>query len=171
VFHGGSFGSPGGPGLRTGARRILDLSHSDRISDQDITVVGRTRGQVLVDARTERDQVLRNRVPGSWLFGAGSPPLDSSGSGGLRVWKIRSVQRGSGSSSSVPGDTKDGGWATSFVPGQAVNSERQKAHESSGCGGPRSAAVRISTESKALELRGIVTSWSSEQEHAMSKTA
>ena len=31
--------------------------------------------------------------------------------------------------------------------------------------------VRISAESKALELRGIVTSWSSEQEHAMSGTA
>jgi len=31
--------------------------------------------------------------------------------------------------------------------------------------------VRIFAESKTLELRGIVTSWSSEQEHAMSGTA
>jgi hypothetical protein len=36
---------------------------------------------------------------------------------------------------------------------------------------PGSPLVRISAESKALELRGIVTSWSSEQEHAMSETA
>jgi hypothetical protein len=36
---------------------------------------------------------------------------------------------------------------------------------------PGSPQVRISAESKALELRGIVTSWSSEQEHAMSETA
>jgi hypothetical protein len=50
-------------------------------------------------------------------------------------------------------------------------SRRQKAHESNGRGELRFAAVRISAESKALELRGIVTSWSSEQEHAMSKTA
>jgi len=48
--------------------------------------------------------------------------------------------------------------------------KRRKAHESSGCGRPRFAAVRISAESKALKLRGIVTSWSSEQEHAMSET-
>jgi hypothetical protein len=64
------------------------------------------------------------------------------------------------------------GWepGNRFHSRPAVSSERRKAHESSGRGGPRFAAVRISTESKALELRGIVTSWSSEQEHAMSKT-
>ena len=42
--------------------QICGLSLSDRISDQDITVVGRTRGRVLVDARTEPDLVLRNQV-------------------------------------------------------------------------------------------------------------
>jgi len=52
----------------------------------------------------------------------------------------------------------------------AVALKRRKAHESSGRGRPRFAAVRISAESKALKLRGIVTSWSSEQEHAMSET-
>jgi hypothetical protein len=41
-------------------------------------------------------------------------------------------------------------------------SDRRKAHESIGPCGPRFAGVRISAESKALELRGIVTSWSSE---------
>jgi hypothetical protein len=50
-------------------------------------------------------------------------------------------------------------------------SKRQEAHESIGCGRPRFAAVRISAESNALELRGIVTSRSSELEHAMSETA
>ena len=62
------------------------------------------------------------------------------------------------------------GKPVSFRIGEKVP-KRRKAHESSGRGEPRFAAVRISTESKALELRGIVTSWSSEQEHAMSKTA
>jgi len=52
----------------------------------------------------------------------------------------------------------------------ATTLKRRKAHESSGRGRPRFAAVRISAESKALKLRGIVTSWSSEQEHAMSET-
>jgi hypothetical protein len=106
------------PGLWTVARLILDLSHSDRISDQDITVVGRTRGQVLVDARAERDQVLRNRVPGIRFLGAGSPPSGSSEPEGLQGWKLRSGQRGSGSSSSVSKGTKDGSRATGFIPDQ-----------------------------------------------------
>jgi len=153
---GSSKGAPSGvPVVRSSgrARQALDLSHSDRISDQDITVVGRTRGQVLVDARTELDQVLRNPVR-------------------TRVRKHRSVLRGSGSSSSASQGTKgqEPGNRFRFGPADTV-SERRKAHESSGRGGPRFAAVRISTESKALELRGIVTSWSSEQEHAMSETA
>lgn len=149
----GSYRSSDGPGLRTRARQILDLSHSDRISDQDITVVGRTRGQVLVDARTELDQVLRNPVR-------------------TRVRKYRTVLRGSGSLSSVSQGTKgqEPGNRFHFGPANTV-SKRREAHESSGRGEPRFAAVRISAESKALELRGIVTSWSSEQEHAMSKTA
>ena len=143
----------------------------DELPIECAPVVRQAAGQVLVDARAERDQVLRNRVPGIRFFGAGSPPSGSSEPGGLQGWKLRSVQRGSGSSSPVSQGTKDGSRATGFAPDHAVSSERRKAHESSGRGEPRFAAVRISTESKALELRGIVTSWSSEQEHAMSKTA
>jgi hypothetical protein len=41
----------------------------------------------------------------------------------------------------------------------------------SACAGRGPRQVRISVESKALELRGIVNSWSSEQEHAMPETA
>jgi hypothetical protein len=48
---------------------------------------------------------------------------------------------------------------------------RQKAHESIGFRRLRPVEVRIFAGSKALELRGIVTSWSSEQEHAMPETA
>jgi hypothetical protein len=41
----------------------------------------------------------------------------------------------------------------------------------SACAGRGPLHVRTSVGSKALELRGIVNSWSSEQEHAMPKTA
>jgi hypothetical protein len=153
VLERGSFRSSDSLGLRIRARQTLDLSHSDRISDQDITVVGRTRGRVLVDARTELDQVLRNPVR-------------------TRVRRYRIVLRGSGSLSSVSQGTKGQEPGNRFHFGSANKvPKRRKAHESSGCGEPRFAAVRISAESKALELRGIVTSWSSEQEHAMSETA
>jgi hypothetical protein len=47
----------------------------------------------------------------------------------------------------------------------------RKAHESIGFDELRLDEVRISAGSKALELRGMVTSWSSEQEHAMPETA
>ena len=80
--------------------------------------------------------------------------------------------RGSGSSSSVSQVTKGKGPGNRFrfrPVDQAL--KRREAHESIGRGEPRFAAVRISAESNALELRGIVTSWSSEQEHAMSETA
>jgi hypothetical protein len=46
-----------------------------------------------------------------------------------------------------------------------------EAHESIGPRRLRLVRVRIFAESKALELRGIVTSWSSEQDDAMSETA
>jgi hypothetical protein len=49
--------------------------------------------------------------------------------------------------------------------------EASEAHESIGLPQPRLSQVRISAGSKALELRGIVNSWSSEQEHAMPETA
>jgi hypothetical protein len=59
--------------------------------------------------------------------------------------------------------------------GSTVRGERSgeapKAHESIGFRRLRSVEVRIFAGSKALELRGIVTSWSSEQEHAMPETA
>jgi hypothetical protein len=48
---------------------------------------------------------------------------------------------------------------------------RCKTQESIDLRGLRPARVRISAGSKALELRGIVTFWSSEQKNAMSKTA
>lgn len=41
----------------------------------------------------------------------------------------------------------------------------------SACTGGRPSQVRTSVGSKALELRGIVNFWSSEQEHAMPETA
>jgi hypothetical protein len=47
----------------------------------------------------------------------------------------------------------------------------EKAHESIDPHAYFSRRERISAGSKALKLRGIVTSWSSEQEHAMSETA
>jgi hypothetical protein len=49
--------------------------------------------------------------------------------------------------------------------------EASETHESIGLSQPRLSQVRISAGSKALELRGIVNSWSSEQEHAMPETA
>jgi hypothetical protein len=45
------------------------------------------------------------------------------------------------------------------------------AQESIGSGGPRSTGVRIFAGSKALESRGMVIFWSSEQENAMPETA
>jgi hypothetical protein len=106
--------------------------------------------------------VLRNRVLPIRFFGTGGPagleiPECPEGVGLVEFASLR--HKGTGAGQPVSLQTI------------AVSSERRKAHESSGCGGPRFAAVRISAESKALELRGIVTSWSSEQEHAMSETA
>jgi hypothetical protein len=49
--------------------------------------------------------------------------------------------------------------------------EGNEAQESIDPSGLRSGWVRIFAGSKALELRGIVTSWSSEQDDAMSETA
>jgi hypothetical protein len=118
-----------------------------------------------------------------WFFGAGTcDGSDSSGPDPRRsgssesdrqlVWMFRNVPWGSGSSSSASRGTQGQKSGNRFQFGSANRVlKRRKAHESSGRGGPRSAAVRISAESKALELRGIVTSWSSEQEHAMSETA
>jgi hypothetical protein len=62
-------------------------------------------------------------------------------------------------------------------PGSRPHGEREtlwrgrKAHESIGLVELRFGEERISAGSKALELRGMVTSWSSEQEHAMPETA
>jgi len=141
----------------------VGLSLSDRISDQDTMVVGRTRGQVLVDARTESGQVLRNRV-GGWLrfFGAGIAT-------GL---EIPECLQGFGlvESGFRRHEGQEPGNRFRFGP-FATTLKRRKAHESSGRDRPRFAAVRISAESNALKSRGIVTSWSSEQEHAMSETA
>jgi hypothetical protein len=49
--------------------------------------------------------------------------------------------------------------------------ERQEAQESIGSSRFRPGWVRIRAGSKALELRGNVTSWSSEQEDALPETA
>jgi hypothetical protein len=105
---------------------------------------------------------LRSRVRPIRFFGTGRS-CRSGNSGVLRGGRARRVRF-------LRTRRMEAGQPAS-LPAIAVSSERRKAHESSGRGGPRFAAVRISTESKALELRGIVTSWSSEQEHAMSKTA
>jgi hypothetical protein len=61
-----------------------------------------------------------------------------------------------------------------LVPGRLDENsgEDQKAQESSGPEPPSGVfGVRILAGSKTLKLRGIVTSWSSEQQDAMSKTA
>jgi len=106
------------------------------------------------------------------FFGTGEHGFGSSEPALSRVWKFWSVWRGSGSSSSVSQCTRGQGSGNRFrFRPVEQTSKRRKAHESIGCGRPRFAAVRISAESNALELRGIVTSWSSEQEHAMSETA
>ena len=58
-----------------------------------------------------------------------------------------------------------------LVPGRrdAGSGEDQKAQESNGPGSPSGGrGVRILAGSKTLKLRGIVTSWSSEQQDAMS---
>jgi hypothetical protein len=63
-------------------------------------------------------------------------------------------------------------WATSFALDRWFRLRYgEKPMRASAAAGPGLPLVRISAESKALELRGIVTSWSSEQEHAMSETA
>jgi hypothetical protein len=49
--------------------------------------------------------------------------------------------------------------------------EASETHESIGLLQLRLSPIRISAGSKALELRGIVNFWSSEQEHAMPETA
>jgi hypothetical protein len=61
-------------------------------------------------------------------------------------------------------------------PGSRTHGERRvlwrgaEAHESIGFGELRPAEVRIFAGRKALKLRGMVTFWSSEQEHAMPET-
>jgi hypothetical protein len=116
-----------------------------------------------VDARTVSDQVPRNQIDRYFrFFGAGSTaglknPGCSRGLGLVEFGFLSGRDRGR-----ETGSIADLWFKTP---------KRRKAHESSGRGRPRFAAVRISAESKALKLRGIVTSWSSEQEHAMSETA
>ena len=90
-------------------RRTLDLSLSDRISDQDITVVGRTRGQVLVDARTGPDQVLRNPIGRK----SGNPGMP----GGVGLVEFGfSWQEGSGTGQPVPLRTVGSGFETAKSP-------------------------------------------------------
>ena len=88
---------------------------------------------------------------------------------GLEV-SNRQVGSGSSSSNSCDGKRQEPGNRFRFGPTvQLRNGE--KSMRASAVADPGLPQVRISAESIALELRGIVTSWSSEQEHAMSGTA
>lgn len=77
---------------------------------------------------------------------------------------------GSSSSSFTAGRVR--GWATSSASDRWFKLRYgEKPMRASAAADPGLPLVRIFAESKTLELRGIVTSWSSEQEHAMSGTA
>ena len=88
------------------------------------------------------------------------------------VWKSRNAERAWARRVRVliAGRVRD--WATSFALDRWFRLRcGEKPMRATAVVDPGLPLVRISAESKALELRGIVTSWSSEQEHAMSETA
>jgi len=119
---------------------------------QDATVIGRNRGQVLVE---NLKRAGRSR----------------EGSACLRVCKIPGAPASGPHRGSLgkahEGRAREAGCA----PRGDRFGEAKKPMRASALAdrGPR--RVRTSVGSNALELRGIVISWSSEQEHAMPETA
>jgi hypothetical protein len=167
---GGAFGRPcsGGdllrePPARPGAAasavasseasaQARQQTHFQSGNRQDITVLGRSRGQVLV---VEPQESCRFRE---------EPAARAS---------VKALERRAPDLSEIERRKRrreEGGRPSSRRAGKR-SGEARKTHESIGPRLLRLAWVRISAGSKALELRGIVTSWSSEQDDAMSETA
>jgi hypothetical protein len=114
---------------------------------QDAAVVGRARGQVLVEAL---------RVPGG--------PI------GVVLSRLASAERQE-TSLRTPFRSRGVDRATGLRETEMRTSRSEKAHESIGPNAHISRRVRISAGSKALKPGGLVNSWSTDPEHALTEPA
>jgi hypothetical protein len=140
--------SGSGPAVRL--RRVLIGSRSEP-SERDVAVVGGTRGQVPVANLKRVGGVARPRNLVRWE-GPGAPR-------GLLFGGVRGKRM------------REGVGKPTLRRASRALERRRETQESIDPVGLRSARVRILTENKALEPRGIVAFWSSEQKSAMSETA
>jgi hypothetical protein len=121
---------------------------------KDAAVVGGTRGQVLVENLKRVGSSRKGRLYPQTRERLGVPVAQSP----RRMCGKSTGRKG-------PGSRFHGLWGNAL--------ERRKTQESIDPAGPSGSAIgiRILAGRKALELRGIVILWSSEQKNAMSETA
>jgi hypothetical protein len=130
-----------------GSSPVLGRSHPCR----DTSVVGRARGQVPAANLTRVRGIARSR-----RFERSGKPWSAE----RPFFRVESQKAHEGR-----GREAD---PTAF---ELCSEEALQSQESIGRSGLRSGRIRTSAGSKALELRGIVVFWSSEQKSAMSETA